>query len=170
MGRPPSFDRDRLVDLLRSGDYTSHTGLAEALSTPERTVAANAVAVAVWRLRKLPEFADLPAFGVEHGTGLVAQLERNTGRKVHPDCRMHNLIERLRQVDRLRRGLPVSPKADEDLAIRFEEDLRGKRYVIDLDNEGRPYMRPADVADEVDNTGNIREIIAQHPLPPVGGQ
>jgi hypothetical protein len=159
--RTPTFSRDMLIELLRSGEYSSHAELAAALSTPERAVTANAVAVAVLRLRQQPEFADLPAFQVRHGETLVAALERNAGVKVGARVKNHVLLQRLRQISALRDERHV-PDDVTDLAIRFEQDLRDKSYVVDLDNEGRPFIRPAMFPDEVDSTGNMVDIIAQH--------
>lgn len=126
----------------------THKGTGRTLDSIAREIGASSTAVrkAVQRLRQgEPDVWPTDDARLREDA-LTGRLVRNAGRNIHPDCYQATELQRLRQVSRLRAGLPLAGRGDEEgTARRWEARLLkpDNRRVIDLDAEGRPFERAA---------------------------
>lgn len=165
MATPRAFDHDLLKQLLRDNPQATNSELAAVLTEDNHrhgrgVVTSHLVAAAISRNK-----ARWAAEGISRPDitrrGLIERLTANTGRTIPDRFQRETCLRRLRQVDRLQQGLPVRPEREIRYAQRFEEDLRSGCKVVDLDPEGRPFVRQA-APWELNADGQLVDLVAAY--------
>lgn len=159
-----TFDLDTLKRLLSEHPGWTSSELADALTQDnwangrDVVVSSHNVTATISRLRLRPP--------VRRKSDLVATLVKNTGTVIPNALQDQRELRRLRQLDRVRDGLPVGGDDGEaDRALAFEAKLIEQRHVIDLYPDGTVFERAA-APWELDADGNLIDIITGY-RPPV---
>lgn len=79
-----------------------------------------------------------------------------------PEYKMNNIMRKLRAIARIRNGVPVRDRSLVTAAPAFEQNLRAMRQVVDVTEDGKPYVRDAR-PDELGEDGELIEIVARKP-------
>jgi hypothetical protein len=93
---------------------------------------------------------------------LIVELKRVTGhRTLTTEVHQNSLeLRRLRQIWRLRTGKPLYDDVEISKAQYWEEQRRLLRQVVDISDDGVPYLRPA-APWELDESGQLIDLIAR---------
>lgn len=171
MAPPRTFDLDTLKALIQSNPDWSNPQLAAALTEHnhacgrETVVIPHVVAATISRLRPQWESEGIIAPRKRRSSDLVSRLVKNTGTTI-PDALQDQIeLRRLRQLDRIRDGLPVGGHDGEaDRALTFERNLIGNGQVIDLYPDGTVFRREA-APWELDGEGQLIDIVTAYRPP-----
>ena len=171
MAPPRTFDLEKLKELIRAHPLWTNPQLAEALTEHNgpgsRPVSPHVVAATKNRLKSQWEAEGITFPSLRGRSDLVAMLVQNTGTQI-PDLLQDQIeLRRLRQLDRIRLGLPVGgDKGERERAKAFERMLRRERKVIDLYPDGTVFLRSA-APWEIDDHNQLVSIVTAY-RPPVG--
>lgn len=171
MAPPRTFDVDLLKQLIQADPEQSNPQLAAALTEHNRAsgrtniVTPHVVAATISRLRPQWEAEGIIAPRKRRTSDLVARLVRNTGTTI-PDYLQDQIeLRRLRQIDRIRDGLPVGGHDGEATrALTFEQKLIAGCQVIDLYPDGTVLIRDA-APWELDSEGHLIDIVTAYRPP-----
>jgi hypothetical protein len=140
----PVIDRAKLLEVLRT--VPPGKGAYAALATAYQTAVGGSAVVSPVTLRRTVHDlrqAGLTNWGSDDARlrpgALTTQLMQNAGRGFGSHGR-HRIIQYLAAWDRREAGLPEGELRG---AETFIEGLRAREEVIDLRDDGEPYMRPA---------------------------
>jgi hypothetical protein len=166
-----TFDPELLKQLIVEHPDWSNPQIAEVLTADNAkhgrpAVDPARVASAKNRLKARWAAEGVKVRSLVHRSELVSALTRNTGITI-PDERMkqdHVYIRYLRVLDRLREGLPVKPPEMADRARRFERALRQDKRVVDLREDGEPFLRAA-APWELDSRNELISLVASYRPP-----
>jgi hypothetical protein len=159
---PAGWSYSQLAWLLT--EHNTAVGRPALVSTPSVRTRAH-------RLRARDAFKGMTVHwpnDVRKGTLVSVLVANSRASRVHPDHLMDTDLLRLRQLDRIRNGRPVSSngtakyntgEAETARAVAFEQRLRRERQVIALTSGGVPFRRPA-FAWELDENHELIDIIA----------
>lgn len=141
--------------------------VADALNEDNRRhrrpgiVSASMVQSAVYRNRRKWAALGFTLPSVPRRSQYIRDLMQLRGfRKLSTEENTHSLpLKRLRQCERLHQGLPV-PDAEASKARSWEAEMLASRTVVDIDPDGRAYVREAR-AWELDANGNLLGLTAK---------
>lgn len=170
MATERTYDYDYLRKLLREHPTWPHRQIAAAITEHERqkrkdptypAITVHAIASAKYRYRdtwdELAGEDGRRIVSLKHDPNLRSQPFNNLPKEHYYDYE----IQALRTLSRLARGEPVAEKRRKE-AENLAKRLRNRREVIDLNWEGKPYIRAAR-PDEVDGEGYLIECAAKYP-------
>lgn len=168
MAPTPTYNKDELFRLVEQHPDETHYEIARALTKwnyahgRDVTVNVHTVSQAIHRYRDEMTERGILVGNRNPESALIKELKRNSGTRSFPaDQSTANLVlRRLRQADRLARGLKMSDPREDAKARSWVAQRNALREVVDVSEDGVPYLRPAEPW-ELDAGGQLVSLICQ---------
>jgi hypothetical protein len=167
MAPKSSFDKEMLFVILRDHPDWSRWGIAQELTLHNYAMGLNVKVNVSTVYNAIHKFRDeLESQGIHTAKNaecpLITELKRVTGQRTLTTEVHQNSLElrRLRQIWRMRAGLALYDEAEVSKARSWEEQRKMLRQVVDISDDGVPYLRPA-AHWELDEDGQLIDLIAR---------